>query len=203
MLTEITDYVSRAKARILTQYKELTVLTGLISELVLLVQELEGALFDVTEQTAIPTATGFWLDRIGVTVGEERGGEGDVLYRRYISARIRANISEGTLEDVIAVITAWYGATFPTLILTEPGRANLLVDLDSPAVTTAQVARLVKLLRDTRSAGVGGQVLYQLRASTNVFRFSSDATLQLDANRGFGDSTNALTGGALRGVAAI
>lgn len=200
MLTEIVTYAERAKARILAQYQTKPLFVALIAELATLVQEIEAALFDVTEQTAIGVAFGTWLDRLGAIVGEERGGVGDVLFRRYILARIQANTSEGTLEDVIAVITAWYGAAFPSLILTEPGRANLLVDLNSPDVQLDALARLVKLLRDTRSAGVGGQMLYQLQASTKIFQFSSDATLQLDTQKGFGDSTNPLTGGSFRGV---
>ena len=203
MLTEITDYVARARARVLHQYKEKPSLVAFIGELALTVQAIETALFDVIEQTTIGTSTGAWLDRLGDLVGEERGGEGDVLYRRYILARVQANTSEGTFEDIIAVITAWWGSAFPVLILTEPGRGNILVNLDSPDVDQARVDRLVKLLRDTRSAAVGGQVLYQFQASTKIFQFSSDATLQSDSNKGFGNSSNPATGGAFRGVAQV
>lgn len=203
MLTEITDYVARARARVLQQYREKTVLMALVGELALAAQAIETSLFDVIEQTTIGTSTGAWLDRLGALVGEERGGEGDVLYRRYIRARVQANTSEGTFEDLIAVITEWYGSAFPSLIITEPGRANVLIDLNSPDVTQTQVDRLVKLLRDTRAAGVGAQFLYQLQSSTKIFQFSSDATLQSDANKGFGDSSNPATGGAFRGVAQV
>lgn len=200
MLTEITDYVARAKARVLNQYKEKPVLVALISELALAVQEVEAAIFDVIEQTTIGTSVGAWLDRLGAIVGEERATANDVLYRRYVLARVQANTSEGTFEDIIAVITAWYGGPFPSLILTEPGRGNVLVDLDTPDVTQESVDRLVKLLRDTRSAAVGGQLLYQLQSDTKIFQFSSDATLQLDVDKGFGDSSDPSSGGAFRGV---
>lgn len=201
MLTEITDYIARARSRILTQYKEKPALVALISELADAVQALETALFDIVEQTAISTATGAWLDRIGNLVGEDRAGAGDVLFRRYIAARIAANTSEGTLEDIIAVVTAWYGSAFPDLLITDFGRSSFLVDLNDPDVLQSAVDRLVKLLRDTRAGGVNGQLLYQLQASSKIFRFSSDATLQLDTDAGFGDSSNPSTGGAFRGVA--
>lgn len=200
MLSEITDYVARARARVLQQYREKPSLMALIGEMAATVQEIETALFDVIEQTTIGTSTGAWLDRLGALVGEERGGVGDVLYRRYILSRVQANTSEGTLEDIISVITAWWGAPFPSLKLTEPGRANLLVDLDSPDVLQAAVERLVRLLRDTRAGGVGGQVLYQFQSDPKIFQFSSNATLQADANKGFGNSSVPATGGAFRGV---
>lgn len=201
MLTEITDYIARARSRILTQYREKPNLVAIISEIADAVQALESALFDVVEQTAIGTAVGVWLDRLGSLVGEERASEGDVLFRRYILARVRANISEGALEDVIAVVHAWYGTPYPGLIVSDLGRCSFLVDLDSSDVDQGPVDRLVKLLRDTRAAGVNGQLLYQLQGSPKIFRFSSDASLQLDSQAGFGDSTNPSTGGAFRGVA--
>lgn len=203
MLQEMLDYASRAKGRMLAQYREKAKFSAFVGELADRAQELEVVLFDVLEQTAVGTAIGVWLDRLGLVVGEERGGEGDTLYRRYVQARVRANRSEGTLEDIIAVITAWYGAAFPTLVLTEPGRANLLINLDSPDVTSAAVARLVRLLRDTRSAAVGAQLLWQEDASSKIFTFSSGATLEADSDAGFGDSSTPATGGAFRGVVQV
>lgn len=200
MLTEITDFAARAKTKMLAQYRDKLKLAAFVGELAARAQELEAALFDVLEQTAVGTAIGIWLDRLGGVVGEERGGEGDTLFRQYVQARVKANRSEGTLEDVIAVITAWYGSAFPTLALTEPGRANLLVELPSVAVTAAQIARLVRLLRDTRSAGVGAQVLWQPQADSDTFTLSSSSSLQSDSARGLGDTSNPATGGALRGV---
>lgn len=200
MLTEITDFAARAKTKMLAQYRDKLKLAAFVGELAERAQDLEAALFDVIEQTAVGTAIGVWLERLGAVVGEERGGEGDTLFRRYILARVKANRSEGTLEDVIAVITAWYGSSFPTLIITEPGRANLLIDLDDPDVLADAVARLVKLLRDTRAAGVGAQLLWQGDASSKVFTFSSSASLESDGSRGFGDSSNPATGGAFRSV---
>lgn len=200
MLTEITDFAARAKTKMLAQYRDKLKLAAFVGELAARAQDLEAALFDVLEQTSVGTAVGVWLERLGAVVGEERGGVGDTLYRQYIQARVKANRSEGRLEDVIAVITAWYGSAFPSLTLTEPGRANLLVELPSVAVTAAQIARLVRLLRDTRAAGVGAQVLWQPQADADTFTFSSSAALESDSARGFGDSSNPATGGAFRSV---
>lgn len=201
MLQEIFDYAERAKARILSQYREKPKLVALVMTLAAAVQEVEAALFDVIEQTAVGTAVGTWLDQLGNIVGEERGGVGDVLYRRYINARVAANGSEGTLEDFIDVITAWYGATFPDLRLAELGRMNIEIDLADPDVTPEAIDRLIKLLRDTKAAGVGLELFWQQDASSKIFTFSSSSSVETSALLGFGDSSNPATGGQLRSVA--
>lgn len=201
MLQEILDYAERAKARILSQYREKPKLVALVMTLAAAVQEVEAALFDVIEQTAVGTAVGSWLDQLGNIVGEERGGVGDVLYRRYINARIAANGSEGTLENIIDVIEAWYGSPFPDLRLAELGRMNVEIDLADPDVTAESVDRLIKLLRDTRAAGVGIELFWQQDAGTKIFTFSSSSSVETSALLGFGDSSNPATGGQLRSVA--
>lgn len=201
MLQEILDYAERAKARILSQYREKPKLVALVMTLAAAVQEIESALFDVIDQTAVGTAVGSWLDQLGNIVGEERGGVGDVLYRRYINARIAANGSEGTLENIIDVIEAWYGSPFPDLRLTELGRMNVEIDLADPDVTAESVDRLIKLLRDTRAAGVGIELFWQQDAGTKIFTFSSSSSVETSALLGFGDSSNPATGGQLRSVA--
>ena len=201
MLQEILDYAERAKARILSQYREKPKLVALVMTLAAAVQEIEAALFDVIDQTAVGTAVGSWLDQLGNIVGEERGGVGDVLYRRYINARIAANGSEGTLENIIDVIEAWYGSPFPDLRLAELGRMNVEIDLADPDVTAESVDRLIKLLRDTRAAGVGLELFWQQDAGTKIFTFSSSSSVETSALLGFGDSSNPATGGQLRSVA--
>lgn len=201
MLQEIIDYAERAKARILSQYREKPKLVALVMTLASAVQEVEAALFDVIEQTAVGTAVGTWLDQLGSIVGEERGGVSDVLYRRYINARIAANGSEGTLENFVDVIEAWYGSPFPDLRLAELGRMNLEIDLADPDVSPESIDRLIKLLRDTKAAGVGLELFWQQDGATKIFTFSSSSSVETSALLGFGDSSNPATGGQLRSVA--
>lgn len=201
MLQEILDYAERAKARILSQYREKPQLVALVMTLASAVQEVEAALFDVIEQTAVGTAVGSWLDQLGNIVGEERGGVGDVLYRRYINARIAANGSEGALENFIDVIEAWYGSPFPDLRLAELGRMNLEIDLADPDVSPESIDRLIKLLRDTKAAGVGLELFWQQDGASKIFTFSSSSSVETSALLGLGDSSNPATGGQLRSVA--
>lgn len=211
MLQEILDHAARAKARLLAQYRDKPKLAGVLGALVNSVQEIEVALFDVLEQTAVATAVGVWLDRLGAIVGEPRDGASDADFRKYISARIRANRSHGTFEDVIEVIEAWGNATFFTgdVTLTELGRASFHLDISgdiipfSTIADAAHLARLARLLPKTRAGGVGAQLLWSPDAEANIFTFSSGASLEASSTQGFGDSSNAATGGKLRGVIVI
>ena len=200
MLSEILDYAARARARVLAQYANLPRLTALVGELAARVQDLEAALFDVVQVTSIGTAYGIWLDRLGAVVGEPRAGVSDALFRRYLGARVRANTSRGTLEDVIAVVTLWNAAPFPGLLLRELGRATLQVDLDGLDVTDAPALRLARLLRGTRSAGVALELLWQGEAGSKIFTFATSALPEADANAGFGDTAAPATGGSFRSV---
>lgn len=203
MLTEITDYAARARARLLEQYKSRPKFSALVAAFAGRVQDLEVALFDLIDQTSVGTAVGVWLERLGAIVGEPKDGALEALYRRYVRARIRANRSLGTYEDVIAVVTEWYGATFPDLQLTELGRASFHVDLNDPDVDNTHALRLVRLLSSTRAAGIGCQMLWQLDGSSKVFTFATSSSLEADALAGFGDTANPATGGGLRSVAIV
>lgn len=208
MLTEILDHAARAKARLLSQYRDKPKLAALVGALSDAVQALEVSLFDVLEQTALGVATGAWLDRLGAIVGESRSGASDADFRQYILARIKANRSHGTFEDVINVIEAWANLPFVTgeVTLVELGHASFQVDLSGEIlavpndISETHLTRLARLLPRTRAAGVGSQLLWSPDKDANLFTFATSASLEASAAQGFGDSSNAATGGKLRGV---
>lgn len=201
MLTQILDHAARARARVLAQYRERTTwLVALLEELGASVQEVEDALFDVVDQLSISNATGIWLERLGGIVGEPRAGQSnDVIYRRFIRARVKANRSNGTLEDVLAVLVEAQGFLMPTLTLTELGRASFQVDFGND-INFELFERLRRLVSATRSAGVGCTMFWMDEASTKTFTFAEAAVLQSDTQRGFGNATVAGVGGGFAGA---
>ncbi len=68
------------------------------------IQELEQVFFQLINERTLAAAAGVQLAGIGSIVGEERNGRNDTVYRRAIEARILINLSNGTLEDVLAVV---------------------------------------------------------------------------------------------------
>jgi hypothetical protein len=196
MLVLLTSYGERAVARLLAQYQK-PQLSALARELVERAQEVEATLFDVVSQTAIDTATGAWLDRLGAIVGEGRGGASDVDFRGFIRARVRANRSEGLVEDVLEVLKAWNGGTLPSHVFTDYPPAAFELRITS---TVTVVDRLLRLLKATRAAGIGQMLVYQTVADSAAFTFSSTSALQASSTLGFGDSTNPATGGQFIGA---
>lgn len=198
-LSQILTYAETAAARLLAQYRERPRLRALVRELAGEVQAAEDALWGMVAQTSIDTAEGVWLDRLGAIVGEAREGATDTDYRKYIRARIAANRSASTIEDVLSVMRAWAGGVLPTLAVIDRFPAGFELQLPAP-VTLAELPRLFRLVRAARAAGVGVMLIYQTVDNANAFTFSSDATLQASSAQGFGDSTNPATGGAFVGA---
>jgi len=199
MLTKIVDHAARAKAKLLEQYRNQPLLSAFVEELAGRVQDLEDAVYDLVAQTAVGTATGVWLEYLGAIVGEERGAEGDVLFRRYIVARVRANRSHSTLNDVVAVVEAAFGVPLPLLTLSELGRACLQVDLNADFSASLR-DRLIRFLSSARSAGVGQTLFWTDVGITKTFTFSVGTGLEVDADAGFGDSSAPLVGGSFIGA---
>lgn len=198
-LSQILNYAETAAARLLAQYRERPRLRALVRELAGEVQAAEDALWGMVAQTSIDTAEGVWLDRLGAIVGEAREGATDTDYRKYIRARIAANRSASTVEDVLSVMRAWAGGVLPTLAVIDRFPAGIELQLPA-AVTLAELPRLFRLVRAARAAGIGVMLLYQTVDNADAFAFSSDATLQASSSQGFGDSTNPATGGAFVGA---
>lgn len=199
MLAKILDHADRARARLLEQYRSKPKLSAFVGEMAGRVQELEDALYDLVAQTAIDTATGIWLDRLGGIVGEERGAESDAAYRTYLRARVIANRSHATLEDVVDVFNATFGGPVPGVSIVELGRATLQVDRNADMSIQAR-NRLIRFLRSTRSAGVGCTLFWLSSGAPKMFTFSVGTGLEVDVQAGFGDTAAPAVGGEFAGA---
>lgn len=98
------DHIAAALSRLPAQFQK-TKIQNLIRAFTYPAQELEQALWAVLTQRSIKNAIGAQLDVIGGIVGQARNGMNDDDYRRYISARVAAERSQGTLEDLYGIAT--------------------------------------------------------------------------------------------------
>jgi hypothetical protein len=87
----------------------ITDLQKLIAIYIQQIQELETMWFELINERTMDTAVGVQLDGLGDIVGEERFGRNDDDYRVAIKGRIRLNLSNGTAEDIVAVIRSQLG----------------------------------------------------------------------------------------------
>ena len=100
----IGDHEARMRGKILSQYREAPRLCALGQALGAGVQQHEDAFAAVSSGMLFCNATGRALDIYGALVGEVRGDLDDGLYRRVISARIAANRSQGTEDEIWGVL---------------------------------------------------------------------------------------------------
>lgn len=196
-VVQITDHAARAEARLAEQYKRAEKLKGLLACFTVQCQQIEDMLFGVLLGYRLSLAVGEQLDVLGRVVGQDRESADDTEYRLRLAARIRANLSHGSAEDVYLV----FGILLPT--------ATLAIEVQYPAsfvlqihgaLTEALVPLYARFLADTKAAGVGGQGVYTLVADSSAFTFSSVADFGVDgANRGWADTAQT-SGGRLAGV---
>jgi hypothetical protein len=121
-MTVITNHFERALALLAGQFQEsdpegeLTKFQRLIKAFVASFQDADNVDMDLLFDRAIDTAVGEQLDGLGEILGAERlDGESDDDYRERLKFQIYINNSNGTPEEVIAVLkfltnanTIWY-----------------------------------------------------------------------------------------------
>lgn len=99
------DHVADAQDKLFEQFKGSPKFLALLESYVHQVQLLDDAIVEVYNQYDIDGAEGAALDTIGRIVGEPRNNFEDERYRLNIKARIKINSSEGTLEDIVDLVS--------------------------------------------------------------------------------------------------
>lgn len=172
-LAQITDHEDRAVARIVGKLRDKPRIEALVRALVSPFQEIEDTLWALFESN-VDTATGDELDVYGRVVGEDRNGEtDDDVYRRRIRARIAANRSNGTAEDLIIVSRLIvndddaYHKVIPQTV------ATVVLRIEDVAIAQSTADVLIVMLRRAVAAGVR-IILESVRsAPAGIFRFDS------------------------------
>jgi hypothetical protein len=162
MAATTKDLLTEALGRVTEQLRGKPDFETLVSLLTTQMTALQAALLSILDDTVIDDSEGAQLDGVGAIVGEERFGRDDITYRTFLKARIRLNLSNGTIEDVISLIEAILGGLF-TVKLTEyqPAAfiAEVLEGIDPNVINPAQVGALV---RSGRAAGVGSGTVFHV-----------------------------------------
>jgi hypothetical protein len=148
------DRVAQILTRIPEQYKGLPGWEGFLTAIAQEIQELEDAHLQLLTLRGVNTATGATLEAIGRFVGEPPSGLSDDLYRRRIRARIRANRSMGTIEDLIAITRLVLNDSTAGVVVRQTGIAALTMRVSEVITSTAIADVIIGMLRDAVSAGV-------------------------------------------------
>lgn len=123
-------------------------------------QDVENALMQCLTERSVDNATGINLDVIGKLVGESRHGLEDDDYRRCVRARIAANRSSGTVEDMLKVARLIINDTAAHYKLRNHGNAQQQLTIHDVATSDDLAALLMRFVNDTHAAGVRTVVEY-------------------------------------------
>jgi|SRR5579859_2205794 len=109
------------------------------------------------------------LDALGSIVGQPRQGLDDTTYWAFIRARIAANRSSGTAEDLYAIFVLVLPGGVTAAITVRPP-ANFVIYLTNP-ITASLAGALQNLLHNARGAGIDGILDYGLSPTNQTFGF--------------------------------
>jgi len=185
------DHVAEALDRLLMQYKDAENIKALITGLSLQTQDEDDTLKDILEREIFLDAVGEQLDAWGVILNVPRGGMVDADYRYRLAIAIVQNHSEGTINDLIAIL---YSLLKPLDVkLAEVFPAGFLVYVNQPTET---VPNIKDVIRNAKIAGVEFELI---QAEEETFAFL-DYVQQNNIPSGFGDIADPLVGGILSTV---
>jgi len=195
-LTIPADWRLRLADRIYQQFKGTLWAPNLADMLGTSANQLQAAAVAMLSLWSIDTITddatspaygigrGAQLDRIGRLVGQARAGADDDHFRYYLRARIAANRSRGTVDDLIRVFQAMLGATELPLYV-PGGNASMVVRLSTPITdAVAEIAR--QFLHVAKLAGV--RALLESKAYSDSAMFTCPVGCYLGGAVSIGDS---------------
>lgn len=143
----------------------------LLSVLIAPAQAIEDTAQQMLTERYVDTAVGAQLDIIGRIVGQDRDGLVDDDYRRFIRARIAANDSDGTIEDLILISFLIVYDGNVTYTVDNQGVAGVMMRLTGAAVADVNADILIKFLDRAVSGGVRVVLEYSDQPPSTWFRW--------------------------------
>jgi hypothetical protein len=188
-----TSHAVIAHSRLTDAGRRNVELAAILEALAEPIQEVEDAYWALFEDRRLDVAVATQLDVLGAIIGQPRNGFGDTDYRSHISARIMANRSSGTVEELLTLVRTMLSAG--TLTLTQTYPAGFVIHVGVADISAAIVPIVMGLLRSARQAGVRG-ILEFMSGTTDADTFTLDG----GGGLGFGDATTPATGGGMAGA---
>jgi len=184
----VSDWVSRLVGRLYEQFKNTTTWPLWAQLLGRQFNDLETAFQSLFAVLSINDAAGAQLDLIGRIVGQAREGLGDVAYRCALRARVLANRSNGTPEELYAVVDAFLGLSAAQAYLHDDdvnGTKEFVLRVLTP-VDNSLIPILLDLFGDAKDAGARGLLQWQPAPNANTFRFAGPTTVAPGSGFGVG-----------------
>ncbi len=150
----IPNHAKRAVSDMLSQDRSKPRFVATVRAQACLAQCLEDIAFDLLISNNVDDATGDLLDRWGRFVAEPRGGLDDEAYRGFVRTRLAANLSGGTIDELLNIFAR---ITAPSVVQQTdlfPGAFALTCARAQPMSDSLR-ARVRGFLRDLKAGGIG------------------------------------------------
>lgn len=166
----ISNHSAAALARLAAQFRNKRNFTKLIEAICAQVQELETAFQELFGAASIDDADGDALDGIGKIVGEKRAGSATAQYRLRIRARIRSNLSSGTVEEIYSVFRALLGSTVGYVFtFTNAFPAGFRFRISGITIDALSLPIFVRFLGASKGAAIQAWFEWQPAADADTF----------------------------------
>jgi hypothetical protein len=170
MLDYISDWPARLRSRLYAQFKDSVSFTAFANLLGALAQDWEDAAQSCLTIISIDNSSGVQLNNIGKLVGQPRIVADDATYRTLLKARILANKSEGTPEELYGVLNALLSR--PGLLYVLGGQKEFVVRVIG-VITSAAASLARDLLGVAKEAGARAIIEWQQVPTANLFMFDT------------------------------
>jgi len=169
----VVNHAAAALARLPEYLKDKPKLAALLATYTAQCDSLEATFQQLLLQRSADTAVGYQLDRLGVIVGQDRGGLGDADYRRYLRARIATNRSRGTVEDILKIAALVINDVVASYEIRNTGTAAYVLRVVGIALTTGVAAIALAFLQAATAGGVRVILEAPLDAPASLFTYDT------------------------------
>jgi len=168
MLSKKTTHVLEAINTLVEQFKNKPLIKSLVTAWVNQIQDIENMYYELRTERQLNNAVGVQLDGLGNIVGEKREGKDDDEYRNAIRVRILINKSNGTTENIYAVMKAFLNIDNVELKIIDYYPAGFIAEIVTILTSFISMQQLKSFIDDASPVAIKSQLTYH---PTNPFRF--------------------------------
>ena len=182
---------------LLEQFSGSVQLRSLLSSFLNRAQDFEDAAHPIIDARNLDVATGHRLDGFGQIANIPRGGLSDDDYRLRIQAELAVLTSQGSIEDLTAILQLLIGMPSPPDIQIDEYCPKAIYMRARDFIVDEDPAVIGNLLRRAVSAATYLQFIYTPAEADDddLFRFSdTSGTPEFSSSKGFGNGTFAGAG---------
>lgn len=200
-ITENTTHTETGLARLITPFITQPNMRALLTTYLDELQTIETVLIQLLDERWPDTTTSTaMLNILGAIVGQAREDRDNDTYKLWIRGRILVNLSSGTPEELIEIISFLAGLATGELEYTEYYPAGFTLEILTDA-TGLDLSSLSLLLTEARPACVESSIVYTEETYSESFVFSSGDTEEASSTLGTStDNEDDSAGGYLMGV---